>query len=129
MASFPRPPTRVTFHPDVQFERNEKPRRHPKLCSEMTTETFRKFQAEDVTDPMLVDAAQLFSEHYGIWGTTPPGHQGSHGKPGIRSFAGAMLPPAEPDPTADTRTRRTCQDERLSTPGPVPTCRRPVFLC
>jgi len=50
----------------------------------MSTETFREFQAKDVTDPMLVDAAKLFSEHYGIWGTPPPGHQSSHGKPGER---------------------------------------------
>ncbi|KAK3386023.1 hypothetical protein B0H63DRAFT_523349 [Podospora didyma] len=31
---------------------------------------------------MLAEAAQLFSEHYGIWGTPPPGRQG--GKSGTR---------------------------------------------
>jgi len=50
----------------------------------MTTEIFREFQANEVTDTMLDEAARLFSDHYGIWGTPPPNHQGFHGKPGDR---------------------------------------------
>ena len=37
----------------------------------MTTEIFRESQGEHVTDAMMGGAAQLFSEHYGIWGTPP----------------------------------------------------------
>ncbi|OAA68081.1 Acyl-CoA N-acyltransferase [Niveomyces insectorum RCEF 264] len=50
----------------------------------MATEIFQEFQAEQVTDAMLVGAAQLFGEHYGIWGTPPEGHRGALGKPGRR---------------------------------------------
>ncbi|KAL2024559.1 hypothetical protein VTK56DRAFT_7602 [Thermocarpiscus australiensis] len=47
----------------------------------MKTEIFNEFESPDITDAMLDEAAQLFSEHYGIW-NTPPGCQG--GKPGSR---------------------------------------------
>jgi hypothetical protein len=50
----------------------------------MTTETFREFQSPDVPDAVLVQAAQLFSDHYGIW-DTPAGRPG--GKHGTVSFA------------------------------------------
>ena len=79
MASPNKQSARVTFHPTVQFE--PKPKRPRKHRPKMTTETFSEFQSEDITDAMLAEAAQLFSEHYGIWGTPPPGRQG--GKSGI----------------------------------------------
>ena len=68
---------KVTFHPDVQFEK-QTTRKHQYT---MTTDLFQGFEAERVTDAMLADAAGLFNNHYGIWGTPPPGHRG--GKPGI----------------------------------------------
>ncbi|KAK0655420.1 hypothetical protein B0T16DRAFT_317604 [Cercophora newfieldiana] len=78
MASPARAALRVTFHPDAQFKPS---RGNSKLIT--TTETFCEFQAEDVTDEMLAEAAKLFSEHYGIWGTAPPDHE-FLGTPGRR---------------------------------------------
>lgn len=80
MANPSKPSARVTFHPStIQFE--PKPKRPRKHYAKMTTEIFSEFQSEDTTDAMLAEAAQLFSEHYGVWATPPPGRQG--GKPGI----------------------------------------------
>lgn len=42
---------------------------------EITTEIFREFEAKDVTDAVLTEAALLFSENYGVW-DTPDGHPG-----------------------------------------------------
>ncbi|KAH6631281.1 hypothetical protein F5144DRAFT_547417 [Chaetomium tenue] len=47
----------------------------------MTTEIFRDFHSPDIPDTVLVQAAELFSNHYGIW-NTPAGRPG--GKPGTR---------------------------------------------
>ncbi|KAK4136080.1 hypothetical protein BT67DRAFT_440229 [Trichocladium antarcticum] len=81
MASPSKQSARVTFHPGtVQFE--PKPKRSRKQYAKMTTEIFSEFQSEDITDAMLAEAAQLFSEHYGVWATPPPGRRG--GKPGTR---------------------------------------------
>ncbi|KAI0403465.1 hypothetical protein F4802DRAFT_290549 [Xylaria palmicola] len=72
----------VSFHSDVRFDPGQRPRRRPSPT--MATEIFQEFQAEQVTDAMLANAANLFGEHYGIWGTPPEGHSGAFGKPGHR---------------------------------------------
>lgn len=67
---------RVTFDATVQFERtngNHRPKRA--MAAEITTEIFREFEAKDVTDAVLTEAALLFSENYGVW-DTPDGHPG-----------------------------------------------------
>src|SRR5262245_58911561 len=61
----------------------------------MAETRFREFQAEDITDAMLADAAQLFSDHYGIWGTAPSGHHGGRGKPGITRSISVLPSPVE----------------------------------
>ncbi|KAM7190662.1 acyl-CoA N-acyltransferase [Rhypophila sp. PSN 637] len=80
MASPNTKPGRVTFHHDVQFERQTTPKDYSKEYRIMTTDIFEEFAAEAITDAMLVEAAALFSTHYGIWSTPPPGRRG--GKPG-----------------------------------------------
>ena len=45
----------------------------------MTTETFREFHPPDIPDAVLIQAAQLFSEHYGIWDTSSGRAGGKHG--------------------------------------------------
>lgn len=49
----------------------------------MTTEIFREFHSPDIPEAVLVQAAELFSDHYGIW-NTPAGRPG--GKPGTVFF-------------------------------------------
>jgi hypothetical protein len=34
----------------------------------MKTTVFQKYDKDEITDKMLREAAQLFSNHYGIWG-------------------------------------------------------------
>ncbi|KAK3304966.1 uncharacterized protein B0T15DRAFT_399072 [Chaetomium strumarium] len=41
----------------------------------MTTEIFREFHSPDIPDTVLIEAAHLFSHHYGTW-NTPSGRQG-----------------------------------------------------
>jgi hypothetical protein len=66
----------VTFDPAVQFERTGgNHRRKRAMTAEITTEIFREFEAKDVTDAVLTEAALLFSENYGVW-DTPNGHPG-----------------------------------------------------
>lgn len=62
---------------------------------------------EDVTDDMLLDAAALFSENYGIWGQAAAG-----GKPGKFNFTGRAVD----DPNC-LRRRQARQNERLSSAG------------
>ncbi|KAK3687398.1 hypothetical protein B0T22DRAFT_534810 [Podospora appendiculata] len=71
---------RVTSSPGVEFQ--VKPKRRRKERPKMPTEIFKGFYSDDITDEMLADAAKLFSENYGVWGTPPPGHHG--GTPGER---------------------------------------------
>ncbi|KAK3312499.1 hypothetical protein B0H66DRAFT_570764 [Apodospora peruviana] len=52
---------RVTFHHDVQFERQTTPKDYRKDYRIMTTDIFEEFAAEAITDEMLVEAAGLFS--------------------------------------------------------------------
>ncbi|KAK0740479.1 hypothetical protein B0T18DRAFT_209921 [Schizothecium vesticola] len=76
MGSSPTRPKKVTFDPAVQFERtsgNQRPKRA--MTAEITTEIFREFEAKDVTDTVLTEAALLFSENHGVW-DTPNGHPG-----------------------------------------------------
>jgi hypothetical protein len=37
-------------------------------CVNMATYVYQTFSGIQVTDTMLVEAAKLFNEHYGIWG-------------------------------------------------------------
>ena len=37
----------------------------------MDESIFQRFDKQHVTDDMLVEAAKLFSEHYGVWGKQP----------------------------------------------------------
>jgi hypothetical protein len=73
---------RVSFHPTVVFDRPQTAWHRPK-SSRMTTDTFRVFQSPDIPESVLVQAAQLFSDHYGIC-DTPAGRSG--GKQGTVSF-------------------------------------------
>ena len=41
----------------------------------MTKQVFEIFDGSQVTDSMLKEAASLFNEHYGIWGTGPTDSQ------------------------------------------------------
>lgn len=50
-----------------------------------TTDIFRKLPAEHITDAILADEAQLFSEHYGIWNAVLLGRPS--GKPGNLSHS------------------------------------------
>ncbi|KAK0726473.1 hypothetical protein B0T21DRAFT_371651 [Apiosordaria backusii] len=75
MASFPSRPSKVTFDPAVQFEKQTTRKHGPTMAAEITTEIFQEFESKDITDAMLTEAALLFSENYGIWGT-PDGRQG-----------------------------------------------------
>lgn len=77
MGSPPTQPKKVTFGPGVQFERTSaihRPKR-AMMTAEITTEIFREFEAKDVTDEILTEAALLFSENYGVW-DTPDGQPG-----------------------------------------------------
>ncbi len=59
---------RVRFDPTVQFDR-PKTARHYRKSPKTTTETFREFESPNIPDTALVEAAHLFSNHYGIWNT------------------------------------------------------------
>ncbi len=72
-----KPLAKVAFHPDVVFTQKPTPRRRSRPHPTMP-QSFEGFKAEEVTDEMMNEASQLFSEHYGIWGP----HQGAFGKPG-----------------------------------------------
>ena len=37
----------------------------------MTSQTYEKYSAFEVTPAMLEDAVTLFNEHYGVWGKDP----------------------------------------------------------
>lgn len=65
MASPNTKPGGVTFHHDVQFERQTTPKDYRKDYRIMTTDIFEEFAAEAITDAMLVEVAGLFSKHYG----------------------------------------------------------------
>lgn len=41
----------------------------------MTKQLYETFDRSEVTDFMLKEAASLFNENYGVWGTDPTGSQ------------------------------------------------------
>ena len=46
--------------------------------------TFYKYEAENMTDDMLQDAAKLFSENYGVWDPIAEQNMGPSAKQGRR---------------------------------------------
>jgi hypothetical protein len=52
----------------------------PRKDRSMLKTVFEKYDATEVTDDMLAEAAQLFNEYYGIWGTDAA-KMGSFAKP------------------------------------------------
>jgi hypothetical protein len=47
----------------------------------MAKQVFERFDGRELTDDMLGEAAELFNEHYGIWGQNPT-NPGPNPKPG-----------------------------------------------
>ncbi|OKL55297.1 hypothetical protein UA08_09425 [Talaromyces atroroseus] len=76
-----RSPYNVTWQLEEQVRYFEKS--NPQ---KMATQTYERFNSEEVTDSMLTAAARLFSENYGIWGvdTTGSASSASSAKPGER---------------------------------------------
>ncbi|KAJ5611996.1 hypothetical protein N7510_005190 [Penicillium lagena] len=81
---------RVTFNPvpEVSLIENTKPRK----LFDMAAQLYETFSGEQVTDDMLVKAAELFNENYGVWGKC----SNKAGKPvklSVRRLRQQYLPP------------------------------------
>lgn len=69
-SSFHRPPKKLNFHTELSVKYIEKSSR-PIIRKQI----YETFDRNEVTDYMLKEAASLFSESYGVWGTDPTGSQ------------------------------------------------------
>ena len=79
------PQKTVAFTVESTVRQIEKPSK-PKIRKRpnMTKQIFERFDGHELTDNMLDEAAQLFTENYGIWGEHPTSH-GPIPKPGKSS--------------------------------------------
>ena len=50
----------------------------------MREKFFQKFDGDEITVEMFIEAAELFSQHYGIWGAEAVKMMGAFAKPGTR---------------------------------------------
>lgn len=68
---------RVPYHLSVEFQNKTIRRPRPIMAAKTTTEVYQEFESKDLTDEMLAEAAQLFSEHLWHVGHTrqPSGRQ------------------------------------------------------
>lgn len=81
MASSGPPTLRFSDQVDVHtFEVASPRRRREGAAAETMAKTVTSFKGEQVTEGMLKDAARLFSENYGTWGSR------GAGKPGLYVF-------------------------------------------
>jgi hypothetical protein len=94
---------KVTFDSTVRFETKSsgKSRYRPAMAAEITTEVFQEFESKDITDAMLAEAAQLFSEHYGTWDTPDGGRGGKRG-----NFSGRLPLHCTPSPAIANAAKR-----------------------
>jgi hypothetical protein len=62
------------------------PRRHPRKSTlNMDQKLYEKFHGAHVTNEMLQEAAELFSENYGVWGELAAAKMGKFAKAGKHS--------------------------------------------
>lgn len=69
MPSSEPPRKSVTFRAEaaVRYIENSLTRKIRKIPN-MAKQTFERFDGHELTDSMLLEAAKLFNENYGIWG-------------------------------------------------------------
>lgn len=85
-----------------------------------------RFDRSEVTEPMLKQAAVLFNEHYGVWGSDPTKLQALP-KPGERTGHAVYFVDADVTVT-DYVDRQQGQDEPPAASSPVPSRRRRLPL-
>ena len=66
--------------------------------------TFEKFEGTTITEPMLSAAANLFSQHYGIWGPVAAEKMNGIVKPGTRVRMSSSRLRAQCLPSSNTQT-------------------------
>jgi hypothetical protein len=57
----------------------------------MAKKVFEKYDMDEVTDKMLQEASQLFSENYGVWGPGAASVMGAFAKEGKLTPAGLPI--------------------------------------
>lgn len=77
---------RFCTKPDIQYITIPPPepnRRPPRSRLRMAKRLYEKYDGSQVTDHMLEEASQLFSENYGVWGKEAATVLGAFAKEGM----------------------------------------------
>ena len=67
----PRKAVAFSMTTDVRYIEEKLSRRKTGKSPNMSKQIFERFDGHELTDSMLNEAAQLFNENYGTWGTDP----------------------------------------------------------
>ena len=110
------PEKKVDFHTEHSVKYIEKSSRPI-----MTKQIYETFDRNEVTDSMLKEAASLFNESYGVWGTDPTGAQ--------RMPQQGELRKARSSRVSDYWDRKSREAKQRSSTRPISTRKRRLLLC
>jgi hypothetical protein len=90
-----REPVTFGLEPEVRYIEQplcEPNRRPPRSRLKMAKKVFEKYNMDEVTDNMLQEASQLFSENYSVWGPKAASVTGGFAKEGKLAQIGSLSP-------------------------------------
>ncbi len=107
--------------PYIEAPPLEPNRRPPKGRLRMAKRVYEIYDGSHVTDSMLQEASQLFSENYGVWGKKAAS--------GVGAFAkeGKLVQIIDPIPSAN-KNRKPCEDRYGPPSNAVPSQGRRMLL-